>query len=163
IPLSKAGWSRVTHPSATRLTPEGVSSFDLHVLGTPPAFVLSQDQTLHRKLNSSFGTRSRSRSSCSAADQTFGISTLETHARRSAQPKDVVPSSWARPLSRPRFSISFGPPSRGQPTLYARALSMFPEASPGRAAGRRGGPDSPPVPSNETAAAASRERLAART
>src|SRR6202044_3106576 len=24
------------------------SAFDLHVLGTPPAFVLSQDQTLHR-------------------------------------------------------------------------------------------------------------------
>ncbi|KFZ32163.1 hypothetical protein JS44_16085, partial [Anoxybacillus flavithermus] len=24
---------------------------DLHVLGTPPAFVLSQDQTLHRKLS----------------------------------------------------------------------------------------------------------------
>jgi hypothetical protein len=23
------------------------TSFDLHVLGTPPAFVLSQDQTLH--------------------------------------------------------------------------------------------------------------------
>ena len=29
------------------LTPKG--SFDLHVLGTPPAFVLSQDQTLHTK------------------------------------------------------------------------------------------------------------------
>jgi hypothetical protein len=28
-----------------------VASFDLHVLGTPPAFVLSQDQTLHRKSN----------------------------------------------------------------------------------------------------------------
>gem|GEM_PF-1824588 len=28
-------------------------SFDLHVLGTPPAFILSQDQTLH--LNSSKG------------------------------------------------------------------------------------------------------------
>ena len=26
-------------------------SFDLHVLGTPPAFVLSQDQTLRRKFN----------------------------------------------------------------------------------------------------------------
>lgn len=25
-----------------------VSPFDLHVLGTPPAFVLSQDQTLHK-------------------------------------------------------------------------------------------------------------------
>jgi hypothetical protein len=24
------------------------SAFDLHVLGTPPAFILSQDQTLHR-------------------------------------------------------------------------------------------------------------------
>ena len=35
--------SRVTHPFATEplLVP-----FDLHVLGTPPAFVLSQDQTL---------------------------------------------------------------------------------------------------------------------
>ena len=38
---------RVTHPSATKVT--GASSgpsFDLHVLGLPPAFVLSQDQTL---------------------------------------------------------------------------------------------------------------------
>ncbi|MCA5925038.1 hypothetical protein, partial [Curtobacterium oceanosedimentum] len=26
------------------------SSFDLHVLSTPPAFVLSQDQTLRKKL-----------------------------------------------------------------------------------------------------------------
>ena len=27
--------------------PEGPFSFDLHVLSTPPAFTLSQDQTLH--------------------------------------------------------------------------------------------------------------------
>ena len=27
------------------------ASFDLHVLGTPPAFVLSQDQTLNKKFN----------------------------------------------------------------------------------------------------------------
>jgi hypothetical protein len=26
--------------------PLGAGSFDLHVLGTPPAFILSQDQTL---------------------------------------------------------------------------------------------------------------------
>ena len=41
---------RVTHPCATKGS--GASSgpsFDLHVLGLPPAFVLSQDQTL--KLN----------------------------------------------------------------------------------------------------------------
>ena len=28
---------------------KGALPFDLHVLSTPPAFVLSQDQTLHRK------------------------------------------------------------------------------------------------------------------
>ena len=38
--------SRVTHPCATLIAPEGTFSFDLHVLSTPPAFVLSQDQTL---------------------------------------------------------------------------------------------------------------------
>jgi hypothetical protein len=32
------------------LTPKG--SFDLHVLSTPPAFVLSQDQTLHQSFES---------------------------------------------------------------------------------------------------------------
>ena len=25
--------------------------FDLHVLGTPPAFILSQDQTLHKNVS----------------------------------------------------------------------------------------------------------------
>src|SRR5437868_4984327 len=33
---------RVTHPSAT----SSCEPFDLHALGTPPAFILSQDQTL---------------------------------------------------------------------------------------------------------------------
>ena len=47
--MSGAGWSRVTHPFATLLAPEGAFSFDLHVLGTPPAFILSQDQTLRSK------------------------------------------------------------------------------------------------------------------
>src|SRR5699024_490817 len=32
-------------------TPEGALPFDLHVLSTPPAFVLSQDQTLHKSLS----------------------------------------------------------------------------------------------------------------
>ncbi len=32
---------RVTHPSATLLSPEGDFAFDLHVLGMPPAFNLS--------------------------------------------------------------------------------------------------------------------------
>ena len=47
--------SRVTHPSATKTILKQAplwSSFDLHVLGTPPAFVLSQDQTLRLILGS---------------------------------------------------------------------------------------------------------------
>jgi hypothetical protein len=36
-------------PLSTRASPG--FSFDLHVLGAPPAFVLSQDQTLHRDFN----------------------------------------------------------------------------------------------------------------
>ena len=32
----------------TRLPLGIATSFDLHVLGTPPALVLSQDQTLHK-------------------------------------------------------------------------------------------------------------------
>ena len=48
IPLLKAGCSRVTHPSATKLLKQApIAPFDLHVLGVPPAFVLSQDQTLY--------------------------------------------------------------------------------------------------------------------
>lgn len=50
IPHLKVCYLRVTHPFATLLAPEGAFSFDLHVLGTPPAFVLSQNQTLHLNL-----------------------------------------------------------------------------------------------------------------
>ena len=49
---------RVTHPSATKVT--GASpgpSFDLHVLSMPPAFVLSQDQTLKLNFSTPKGRR----------------------------------------------------------------------------------------------------------
>ena len=47
IPLYEAGYPRVTHPSATNFEKQAFHRpFDLHVLGTPPAFILSQDQTL---------------------------------------------------------------------------------------------------------------------
>ena len=49
--MSGAGCPRGTHPFAA-LPQEGLPlpgfPLDLHVLGTPPAFVLSQDQTLRR-------------------------------------------------------------------------------------------------------------------
>ena len=61
IPLWKAGYPRVTHPSATKLKSSVrkhrlIVPFDLHVLGTPPAFILSQDQTLMLKFNVSSET-----------------------------------------------------------------------------------------------------------
>jgi len=45
-----AGRSRITHPFAT-LTQEQAPGipFDLHVLSTPPAFILSQNRTLTKK------------------------------------------------------------------------------------------------------------------
>ena len=46
IPHFGPGHPCVTHPSATP-SPRKGRTFDLHVLGTPPAFILSQDQTRH--------------------------------------------------------------------------------------------------------------------
>ena len=43
----------VPHVLRTRLPLNLAVPFDLHVLGTPPAFVLSQDQTLQEKTENS--------------------------------------------------------------------------------------------------------------
>ena len=61
IPLDGPGYPHVTHPSATKLqqdllctsTPliSVAAPFDLHVLGTPPAFILSQDRTLDNNIS----------------------------------------------------------------------------------------------------------------
>ena len=47
VRLSGVGCIRVTHPSATLDHPKAILPYDLHVLGLPLAFILSQDQTLH--------------------------------------------------------------------------------------------------------------------
>ena len=47
VRLVGVGCIRVTHPSATLTLPKDRLPFDLHVLGLPLAFILSQDQTLH--------------------------------------------------------------------------------------------------------------------
>ncbi len=44
MPQYQVGYLRVTHPCATSAL---LHPFDLHVLGLPLAFILSQDQTLH--------------------------------------------------------------------------------------------------------------------
>ena len=67
IPLFEVRYSRVTHPFAALLGAEAPFSRDLHVLGTPPAFVLSQDQTLQFDLDPAapaFIKGRRDRASC---------------------------------------------------------------------------------------------------
>ena len=64
IPLYGPGYPHVTHPSATKLKQDSfrastsiisvLTPFDLHVLGTPPAFILSQDRTLEINFYESF-------------------------------------------------------------------------------------------------------------
>ena len=54
IPHNSVGCSRVTHPFAGCPL---LGPLDLHVLSTPPAFVLSQDQTLQEN---SIALRTRS-------------------------------------------------------------------------------------------------------
>ena len=50
IPLYKVGCIRVTHPCAGRQQVQALLlPLDLHVLGLPLAFILSQDQTLRCK------------------------------------------------------------------------------------------------------------------
>ncbi len=77
------------------------SSLDLHVLGTPPAFVLSQDQTLRWKVlcgsaNADLADRSSE-----------NLRSKPTRARSAAPARHSARRSWARPpLSKPRFSIS---------------------------------------------------------
>ena len=58
----------------TRLPLPIAEAFDLHVLGLPPAFVLSQDQTLKLKPRISYGVSLTSNLRTSAPDQVRGQS-----------------------------------------------------------------------------------------
>ena len=48
IPVLRVSYLYITHPFATGVQ---VHPFDLHVLGMPPALILSQDQTLNKSLS----------------------------------------------------------------------------------------------------------------
>ena len=116
--------SRVTHPSATWLYSKQASyitPFDLHVLGTPPAFVLSQDQTLRLipvslqlihsfRMNQSPAQVARLFFLPSQLPLRFGAARLAPLPSRSS----VFPCHGASPLSfRPAPRFPSRPPSRG--------------------------------------------------
>ena len=48
VPLQKVGsYVLLTRPPLIKFWQAKIHSYDLHVLSMPPAFILSQDQTLH--------------------------------------------------------------------------------------------------------------------
>ena len=106
---------QITHALLTRAplySGRSPFSFDLHVLGTPPAFVLSQDQTLHLIL----GCRAPSTPSGPRARSLFVLKT-GTHSLPSSQP-DFQGSGFARqsgPLQQRAVNL----------TPHHRAVNIF--------------------------------------
>jgi hypothetical protein len=88
-PHQWAGSPRVPHPSAT-FAPEG-TTFDLHALGTPPALILSQDQTLHQLLACPFRKKRQ--------DFVFHFTRASSRCARS--PQKVTPPVRSRRVGPP--------------------------------------------------------------
>src|ERR1700761_334769 len=80
-------YSPVRHSS----TPEGAFPFDLHVLSTPPAFVLSQDQTLQTK--TPHHTRQGSIQSEKIRSQQ---DTTNWHPKKQPHPRHGAPKAWPK-------------------------------------------------------------------
>ena len=93
-----ADYSRVTHPCAALLRAEAPFTLDLHVLGLPPAFVLSQDQTL--QLDSLFLQRRL----LSAADFFFRDVPSNVFTRSASPAVSFLGSHFCLFLSLLRFS-----------------------------------------------------------
>ena len=82
---------QITHVLLTRspLIHPKASSFDLHVLSTPPAFVLSQDQTLQTKTTGQNPNNPRSEKSDQTKDTKTGITkTNHPHNRKTGSPPE---------------------------------------------------------------------------
>jgi len=87
-------------------TPEGMAPFDLHVLSAPPAFVLSQDQTLQKE-NSIVLQRT------SYACSEFTLLPLFEPARRDAsRPIRDAPQTSLLPIPQPELSTPLHLPCR---------------------------------------------------
>ena len=81
-------------------TPERAFPLDLHVLSTPPAFVLSQDQTLHRKPNphthQKAGTRKK-RATSPDVKQTLTKKLPESSSKKPSTTPTTQPQKAAPP------------------------------------------------------------------
>jgi hypothetical protein len=105
---------RAPHPSATG-TPES-APFDLHALGTPPALILSQDQTLHHDLLL-LCARSPAPVECPCRNSTIppdrrpptrclSLALLVSEHSRDQRPAQGFPPAMRRPPRLPGFTPS---------------------------------------------------------
>jgi hypothetical protein len=99
-PTLQGRFPRVTHPCATPLLLE---AFDLHVLGMPPAFVLSQDQTLNlasvQPANGQTKPGTDRPYSLSGIDKSFP-SRCTRHQHRSRRRRPRIPSTLSPTMSK---------------------------------------------------------------
>ena len=119
IPHKWAGRSRVTHPFAGQ-EELPLPALDLHVLSTPPAFVLSQDQTLQEN---SIAPRTRSLETRGLVRHASGINKLviaslaAAHESRSStraiarMSHSIVKQQQRSPCFRGTLIITVGYPS----------------------------------------------------
>src|SRR5215217_480347 len=93
IPKCRADHPRVTHPFATRV-PRRAFPFDLHVLSTPPAFVLSQNQTLQTKTTQTTAQvhRKSEKSDIQQPVKTGKFTTTTLNSRKTGSP----PPRWPK-------------------------------------------------------------------
>src|SRR4030081_3026677 len=112
-------------PVRRSCTPERALPLDLHVLSTPPAFVLSQDQTLQQNLALANLRRGRRK-------KQTGIKPIHDKARHTVEfSKDPrTPSTTARQCSGAVFSSAFPPDGAG--ATFLRYMVLTVESTPTR-------------------------------
>ena len=140
--LSRSSWAgclRITHPFASiSVQQAGLLSIDLHVLGTPPAFILSQDRTLRPK----YMGLEPVRSSQSFADRFRSIHMVLFDRKRnfSGPPLGGLAKNESKSDHFKWFDVCPDAthlvcPSSQYPVLKVHALAVHP-VEPGRAARR---------------------------
>ena len=115
-------------PLSTRASPG--FSFDLHVLGAPPAFVLSQDQTLHRDFNPT-----NTQVEHEIGEPPFRVTSAPVRQLCTTAPEGVSPCGIDGDVSRDTPALAFGvtvPFSRSHHSTPARSPDRLAEAT-GRA------------------------------
>src|SRR4051812_2275517 len=120
--MSGAGCSRVTHPFAARV-PRKAFPLDLHVLSTPPAFVLSQDQTLQQKLGKLSRQQTNVAKGIQAGTNRPGYKTIGTGFTSTLLSSQRTTAPEALPPSGHSFYFTLALPLRQIPEISRKCVA----------------------------------------